>query len=309
MKKISIVTPCFNEESNVQEVYERTKQVFAQYPQYDYEHIFIDNCSLDRTVEELKKIAFQDKRIKLIVNSRNFGHIRSPYYALLQTTGDASLIMAADLQDPPEMISQFIEKWEQGFQVVAAVKDSSDEPWLYFNLRKLYYKIVSRLSEVDLIPGFHGFGLLDKVVLDAMRKMKDPYPYFRGVICEIGFNRTTLPFRQPLRKRGFTKNNLYTLYDMAMLGLVNHSKVPLRMAIFVGLFMAVVSFLLAMVYLIYKIIYWEQFSLGTAPVIIGLFLISSIQLIFMGIIGEYLGSLYTQVKDRPLVVEKERVNF
>lgn len=309
MKKISVITPCYNEEGNVQEVYEATKTVFARYANYEYEHVFIDNCSEDETVEKIKNIAARDPRIKLIVNARNFGHIRSPYYALLQVDGDAAVVMAADLQDPPEMIHQFIEKWEKGFKLVAAVKDASDEPWFYFQVRKLYYKLVNKLSDVDLIPGFHGYGLLDRVILNSMRKMKDPYPYLRGIVCEIGFPREVVHFHQPLRKRGFTKNNLYSLYDLAMTGMVNHSKVPLRMAIFVGFGMAILSFVVAMAYLIYKIIYWYEFSVGMAPVIIGIFLFSSVQLIFLGIVGEYMGSIFNQVKDRPLVIEKERVNF
>ena len=309
MKKISIVIPCYNEEGNVHEVYRRTKEVFAKHSNYDYELVYIDNCSEDKTVDEIKAIALQDKKVKLIVNARNFGHIRSPYYALLQVTGDAAIPMAADLQDPPEMISEFIAKWEEGHKVVAAVKDASDEPWLYFQIRKFYYKLVNKLSDIDLIPGFHGFGLYDHVILDSMRKLKDPYPYLRGIVCEIGFPRTIVHFHQPLRKSGFTKNNFYSLYDLAMTGMVNHSKVPLRMAIFLGFGMAIISFLVALAYLVYKIIFWYEFSVGMAPVVIGIFLFSSVQLIFLGIVGEYMGSIFSQVKDRPLVIEKERVNF
>ena len=309
MKKISVITPCYNEEGNVQAVYEATKAVFAQYSHYDYEHVFIDNCSEDNTVKEIKAIAARDPKVKLIVNARNFGHIRSPYHALLQVDGDAAIPMAADLQDPPELIHQFIKKWEEGFKLVAAVKNASDEPWLYFQVRKLYYKIVNKLADVDLIPGFHGYGLLDRVILNAMKKLKDPYPYLRGIVCEIGFPREVVHFHQPTRKVGFTKNNLYSLYDLAMTGMVNHSKVPLRMAIFVGFGMAILSFLVALAYLIYKIIYWYEFSVGMAPLIIGIFLFSSVQLIFLGIVGEYMGSIFSQVKDRPLVIEKERVNF
>lgn len=309
MKKISIITPCFNEEGNIFDVYEKTKSIFARHPNYTYEHVFIDNSSTDRTVELVKELAARDPKVKLIVNARNFGHIRSPYYALLQVDGDGAVIMAADLQDPPELISEFIKKWEEGFKVVAAVKNASDESWFYFHVRKFYYKLVNKLSDVELIPGFHGYGLLDRVVLNAMKKMKDPYPYVRGIICEIGFERALVHFHQPLRKKGFTKNNLYSLYDLAMTGMVNHSKIPLRMAIFLGFFMAIISFLVALLYLIYKIIYWYEFSVGMAPVVIGIFLFSSVQLIFLGIVGEYMGSIFNQVKDRPLVIEKERVNF
>lgn len=309
MKKISVIVPCYNEEANVQEVYEVTKAVFSKHPEYRYEQIFIDNCSEDATVEKVKAIAARDPNVKLIVNARNFGHIRSPYHALMQVDGDAAIMMAADLQDPPELIHQFLEKWKGDVKLVAAVKDASDEPWIYFQMRKLYYKIVNRLADVDLIPGFHGYGLMDRVILDAMKKFKDPYPYVRGIVCEIGFKRELVHFHQPLRKRGFTKNNLYSLYDLAMTGMVNHSKVPLRMAIFVGFGMAILSFMVALAYLIYKIVYWYEFSLGMAPLIIGIFLFSSVQLIFLGIVGEYMASIFSQVKDRPLVVEKERVNF
>lgn len=309
MKTISIVIPCYNEEDNVHTVCERTLAVFEKLPGYTCELVFIDNASTDRTVERLKEIASADAKIKIIVNARNFGHIRSPYHALMTVSGDAGIIMAGDLQDPPEVIPEFVKKWEAGFPVVLGVKHQTEERGIYFILRKLYYWMIGKLSELELIPGFHGYGLLDRVVLDKIKTLKDPYPYFRGVICEVGFPRTLVEYQQPLRKKGITKNNFYTLYDMAMLGLVNHSKIPLRLAIFLGFIMAAISFLVGIGYLIYKLIFWKQFTVGMAPMVIGLFLLSSVQLIFLGILGEYLGAIFTQVKDRPLVIEKERVNF
>lgn len=309
MKKISIVVPCYNEEDNVRAVCDRTRTVFEKLPGYAYELVFIDNASTDKTVEILKQLAAGDPKVKIIVNARNFGHIRSPYHALMNVTGDAGIIMAGDLQDPPEVIPDFIRKWEEGFLVVLGVKQQTEERGLFYCLRKIYYWAIGKLSEIELIPGFHGYGLLDRVVLDNIRNLKDPYPYYRGVICEVGFPRILVEYQQPLRKKGITKNNFYTLYDMAMLGLVNHSKIPLRMAIFLGFFMAGISFLVAISYLVYKLVFWKEFSVGMAPMVIGLFLLSSVQLIFLGIIGEYLGAVFTQVKDRPLVIEKERINF
>ena len=230
MKLISVVTPCFNEEENVEEIYGQVRAVFSKLDQYSYEHIFIDNASTDRTVSILRQISTDDKNVRVIVNARNFGHIRSPYYALLQTTGDASVVIAADLQDPPYMIRDFVEKWEEGFKVVVGVKSDSEENVVMFALRKLYYDLIERFAETDQIKNFMGFGLYDKSFVDVLRKIDDPYPYFRGLITEIGFDRAEVPYVKPTRKKGITKNNLYTLYDMGMLGFVSHSKVPLRMA-------------------------------------------------------------------------------
>lgn len=309
IKCISIVTGCYNEEENVQELYERVKKVFDSLPQYTYEHIFIDNASQDRTVDILRQIAKNDRNVKLIINSRNFGHIRSPYHAILQAKGDAVIGMVADLQDPPEMIPQFIKKWEEGYKLVIGVKAKSEESPIFFAIRKLYYKIIGSLSEIDIIKNFTGFGLYDQKVIEILRHIDDPYPYFRGLICEIGFERAIILYDQPVRKRGFTKNNFYTLYDLAMLGITNHSKVPLRLATMTGFAVAIISLIGALGYFIYKLIFWDSFSVGIAPLVIGLFFFSSVQLFFIGIIGEYIGSIQTQVLKRPLVIEKERVNF
>lgn len=307
-KLISIVTPCYNEEDNIEELYRRVVAVMAD-QSYDYEHICIDNCSTDGTVKKIKEIAGQDKRLKLIVNARNFGHIRSPYYGILQSTGDACVLIASDLQDPPEMIAEFIKKWEQGYKTVLAVKPESEESSFMFGLRKTYYRLITRISEVPLVQNATGAGLFDSVVVDILRSIQDPYPYFRGLLCEIGFPIATVPFKQPRRQRGVTKNNFYTLYDIAMLGITNHSKIPLRLMAMSGFLLAFLSLMVAFFFFVAKLIYWDSFQLGTAPIIIGLFFFGAIQAFFIGVLGEYIGSIHTQVRKMPLVVELERFNF
>ncbi len=309
MKRISVVTPCFNEEANVAEAYRQVKEVLQRLGSYEYEHIFIDNASQDKTVPILKEIAARDGNVKIIVNARNFGWIRSPYYALLQSTGDATVLLAADLQDPPSMIAEFIRKWEEGYRVVIGVKTQSKESPLMFAIRKAYYNLVSRLSEVELIKNYTGFGLYDRQVVEILRRIDDPYPYFRGLIPELGFPMARMEYTQPKRERGITSANFYRLYDVAMLGITSHSKVPLRLATMFGFGVAAISLLVAFAYLIYKLIYWNSFSLGIAPIVIGLFFFSSVQLLFLGVVGEYIGSIQTQVMKRPLVVELERINF
>lgn len=309
MKLISIVTPCYNEEDNVNEVYEKVKQVFERLSDYQYEHIFIDNASTDRTVELLKSLARKDDNVKIIVNARNFGHIRSPYHAMLDARGDAVISIVADLQDPPDMIADFIAKWEEGYKIVVGVKKESQESRLMFAIRKLYYNLIGKLSEIELIKNFTGFGLYDKKVIEILREIDDPYPYFRGLISYIGFDICRIEYTQPSRNRGITKNNFYSLYDMAMLGITNHSKVPLRIATMTGFALGTLSLVVALVYLILKLIFWNQFQAGSAPIVIGLFFFSSVQLFFIGIVGEYVGSIQTQVMKRPLVIEKERINF
>ncbi len=309
MKKISIVMPCYNEELNVERAYKAVKDALSAIGGYDYEHIFIDNASEDETFGLLKNIAASDKRVRLIRNVRNFGHIRSPYYGLLQASGDAVILMVADLQDPPELIAEFIKKWEAGNKIVVGVKTQSDESGLMFGVRRLYYGLMNRISEVRHIENFTGFGLYDREVVEILRRIDDPYPYFRGLIADIGFEIASVEYLQPARKWGITKNNFYTLYDMAMLGLTNYSKVPLRVATFLGFALSLASLLVALAYLVYKLAYWQEFSLGVAPIVIGLFFMFSVQLFFLGIVGEYIGSIHTKVLKRPLVVEKERINF
>jgi glycosyltransferase involved in cell wall biosynthesis len=309
MKLISIVTPCFNEEENVEELYKQVKHIFDNLLGYKYEHIFIDNDSVDNTVLILKRLARDDQNVKVIVNARNFGHIRSPYYAMLQASGEAVILIVADLQDPTEMIPSFINKWEEGYKVVLGVKVSSGESFLMFNIRKTYYNFINRVSEIELTKNNTGFGLYDKRIIEVLRQVDDPYPYFRGLISDIGFKSFKIEYKQPARKRGITKNNFYTLYDIAMLGITNHSKLPLRLAAMSGFILSALSLLIALIYLVYKIIFWNSFSLGIAPVVIGIFFFSSVQLFFTGIMGEYIGSIHTQVLKRPLVIERERINF
>jgi len=308
-RRISVVTGCYNEEENVRELYEQVKSVFAGMNNYSYEHIFIDNASKDRTVALLKEIAARDRNVKIIVNSRNFGHVRSPYYGILQAKGDAVIYIVADLQDPPSLIPEFIKKWEEGSRIVIGVKKKSEESALFFYLRKLYYNAISRLSEIELVKNYTGYGLYDQSVIQILRGIEDPYPFMRGLICEVGFDKALIEYQQPARKRGLTKNNFYTLYDMAMLGITNHSKVPLRLAAMTGFVVALFSLAVALGYFVYKLIHWNSFSVGIAPLVIGLFFFSAVQLFFVGIIGEYIGSIHTQVLKRPLVVEKERINF
>ena len=309
MKKLSIVSGCYNEAGNVEELVSRVAKVMDTLPGYDYEQIIIDNASTDGTQEILRKLVSGNPRLKVILNARNFGHIRSPYHGMMQAGGNAVIYMASDLQEPPELIPDFIKKWEEGAKAVVAIKDSSDESPLFFAVRKLYYRLVEGLAETRTIQNFTGFGLYDRTIMEYCRSLQDPYPYFRGLIAEIGLPVERISYHQPLRTRGFTKNNLYTLYDMAMLGITNFSKVPLRLAAMLGFVMAIMSLLVALVYLIYKLVFWYSLPVGTAPLVIGLFFFASVQLFFIGILGEYIGAIHTQVLRRPLVVEKERINF
>ena len=312
MKKISIVSSCYNEELNVEELYERVKAQMELFKdKYDYEQILVDNCSTDNTALKLRELANKDKRVKVILNSRNFGHIRSPYWAIINGSGDAVIYLASDLQDPPELIPEFIKNWENGYKIVLGQKNESQEGFLFFAVRKAFYAFIKRIAddETEMIKNCTGFGLFDKKIIEIIKSTDDPYPYFRGLLSEIGFEKALIPFVQPIRKRGFTKNNFYTLYDNAMIGVVKHSKVPLRMMAFLGFVMSAFSMFIAVTYFLVKICYWHTFQMGMAPVIIGLFFFASVQLFSMGILGEYVGAIYTRVNKKPLVVEKERINF
>lgn len=308
-KLVSIVTQCYNEEENVEDAYREVKAVFAGMEGYAYEHIFIDNASTDRTVSILKEIACSDKNVKVIVNARNFGHIRSAVYAYFQANGDAIIPIVADLQTPPYLIAEFIKKWESGYKIVFGIRKEGRESLILGGIRRLYYKIINKLSDSKLVANFIGFGLFDRQVIEIIRKIDDPYPYFRGLIAEIGFKTAQIEYVQPPRKRGKTKNNFYALYDLAMLGITNHSKIPLRMATMLGFISSLFSLLAAAIYFLYKLICWQWLSIGIAPIVIGLFFFASVQLFFLGIIGEYVGSIHTQVLKRPLVIEQERINF
>ena len=307
--KISIVTPCFNEEGNAEAVYQAVKDVFAGLPEYTYEHLFIDNASKDATPEILRGLAVRDKNVKVILNTRNFGHIRSPFYGLLQATGEAVILLVADLQDPPGMIADFLREWRKGFKVVLGVKTSSEEASAMFFIRKTYYDFVTRVSDTELTKNNTGFGLYDRVVIEDLRKIGDSYPYFRGLISELGYPSSKIEYRQPARTRGITSNNFYRLYDMAMLGITSHSKVPLRIATMAGFGLSLIGFTIAFLYLVAKLVFWNEFTLGMAPLLIGIFLFGSVQLFFIGILGEYIGAIHTQVLKRPLVIEKERIGF
>jgi glycosyltransferase involved in cell wall biosynthesis len=309
MKPISILTPCYNEEGNVKDLVEEVRSVFRGLPQYSYEHIFIDNASTDRTVAELKAIAVEDGRVKIIVNRRNFGHVRSPHHGLLQTRGDAVIVLVADLQDPPSLLPEFLRKWEDGFKVVLGVKSSSEESRLMFLVRRLYYAVLARLSDVEIVQNATGFGLYDRSFIDELRKLDDPFPYGRGLVGELGFEAARVEYRQSRRKRGTTKNSFLTLYDLAMTGITSHSMWPLRLATISGFTLSVISLLVAAGYLVYKIVYWNRFQAGIAPLVIGLFLSFSLQLFFLGLLGEYVALIHIRVMRRPLVVEKERINF
>jgi glycosyltransferase involved in cell wall biosynthesis len=309
VKTISIVTHAYNEEDNIEAMYLRIREIMQAYPQYAYEHIFIDNHSADSTAAIIRRIAAQDQHVKLIVNARNFGHIRSPVHAFLQARGDAVIGIASDFQEPPDLIPAMIAAWEEGYKMVLCVKNASGENGLVYWLRKQYYRAVERLSSVETIQNFTGFGLYDREVVDIIKGLNDPYPYFRGIIAEISLPNKRLYFHQPARKRGITKNNFYTLYDIAMLGFVSTSKVPLRLATFAGFVGALLSFLIALFYLVAKIIFWQTFSVGVAPMIIGIFFLQSLMLVFFGIVGEYIGAIYTKVQQRPYVIEQERIGF
>jgi polyisoprenyl-phosphate glycosyltransferase len=309
MKTVSIVTACFNEQDNVEELYRQVRDIMASLGRYRYEHLFIDNASTDSTVSVLKRLAAVDPNVKIIVNARNFGHIRSPMHALLQARGDAIISLVADFQDPPSLIPVFLEEWEAGYAMVLGIKRSSEEPSLFFFIRRQYYKLAESLSNIETFQNFTGFGLYDRKVMDIVRSFGDPYPYFRGMIAEIGLPHKKIPYDQPARKRGITKNNWYTLYDMGILGIINHSRVPLRLATFAGFIGAAISFLVACIYLFLKLAFWSTFSFGLAPMLIGVFFTASLQLVFMGVLGEYVGAIYTQVQKRPYAVEFERINF
>jgi glycosyltransferase involved in cell wall biosynthesis len=309
MKTISIVTPCYNEEANAERIYERVRELMSQFPQYRREHVFIDNASTDRTPDILRHLASQDPYVKVIFNARNFGSIRSPYYGFTQATGDAVILMAADFQEPPDLIPEFIRCWEQGAKMALGVRRSSEESRLVYQLRKLYYRLVNEMSDIELIKNFNGFGLYDRQMVELFKLFKNPYPYMRGMVCEIGFDKALVEFDQPLRKGGKSKMNLLSLYDWAMLGLTSHTKMPIRLATMGGFALSILSLVVAFVYLLAKLFFWNAFPMGAAPTVLGIFLFGSVQLLFIGLLGEYILSIHTLVKNNPLVIEKERLNF
>jgi len=306
--KISIVTPTYNEIENIEQIYSEIKKILENIG-CDYEHLIIDNSSTDGTIDKIKNLAKQDKRLKVIINSKNFGHIRSPFYGLLQTTGDATILMASDFQDPPELIKDYIKLWKEGNKIVLAQKNKSKENIGIFYLRKIFYRFLNFISEDDLTKDTTGSGIFDKSVVSKLKEIKDPYPYFRGLISELSNDIKTIKFEQPKRQKGYTKNNIFTLYDIGILGIVKHSRKPMRLLIILGFLSSIISILIGIFYLIYKILFWNTFSVGLAPIIIGIFFISSIQITLLGLLGEYVGVILLHQRNMPLVIEKERINF
>ena len=306
-RHVGVVLPCYNEEANIDELHDRLTKVFAGLPDYTFEMLFIDNASTDGTVTKIKALIDRDPRVKLIVNARNFGHIRSPFHGLLESAGDCVIGMATDLQDPPELIPQFLDQWNRGASMVLGQKRTSQESPSFFALRGLYYRLARAMAEVTLLEHVTGFGLYDRRVIEIMRTFGDPYPYGRGMIAEIGLPYVTIPYDQPLRKRGITKNNFYALLDLALLGITSHSKVPLRMATIAGFLLSGLSLLVAVGFLVLKLTFWYSLPAGYAPAVIGIFFLGSVQIFLIGLLGEYIGAVVTQVRHRPLVVERERV--
>lgn len=309
MKHISVMTPCYNEEGNIRNIYNAVKEQFDKMPQYTYEHIFIDNYSTDNSRKILRELAAEDSNVKVILNARNFGPNRSGSYGMLQGTGDALICIVCDLQDPPEMIPTFLQKWEEGYKVVLGQKTKSKENPLMFQVRKLYYKIMEKLSETEHLTNVTGYGLFDKEVLDMIKWMDDPDPYIRGLVTQLGYKWCLVEYTQQERTSGKSSYNFNRYFDFAITGLTHVSKKPLRIVTLVGLIMSAISFAIAIIYLVFKLVHWYEFDMGTAPILIGVFLLGSVQLACLGVIGEYIGAILTKVTKRPMVVEEERINF
>lgn len=309
MKHISVMTPCYNEEGNIRAIYRAVREQFRKLPQYTYEHLFIDNCSTDRSKEILRELAGEDGHVKVIFNVTNFGPNRSGTYGMLQGSGDALICIVCDLQDPPELIPEFLRKWEEGYKVVLGQKTKSRENPVMFQVRKLYYGLMAGLSETEHLANVTGYGLFDREVLDMIRWMDDPDPYIRGLVTQLGYKWCLVPYTQRERQSGKSSYNFYRYFDFAITGLTHVSRKPLRIATLMGFAMSAVSFFVALVYLLMKLARWDAFNMGTAPLLIGMFLIASVQLAFIGVIGEYIGAILTKVTKRPMVIEEERLNF
>lgn len=309
-KTISVMIPCYNEEENARPIYEAVRdEILKSCPNYDYEILFIDNKSQDRTREIIREICAEDKKVKAIFNARNFGQFNSPYYGIIHTSGDCTITMCADFQDPVELIPEFIKAWEKGYKIVIGRKTRSKENKIVYHLRGLYYKTIRKMSTAEMIDQFTGFGLYDKSFVETLRELKDPTPFIRGIVGELGPERYEIEYEQPQRRAGKTHNNFYTLYDAAMLSFTSYTKAGMRIATFVGFLFAFVSFLVAIGFLIAKLASWYSFSAGYAPIIISVFFIGGLQLAFLGFLGEYIMSMNVRIMNRPLVVEEERLNF
>lgn len=309
MKKISVLIPCYNEEENVEMISEAVIEQLEKLKDYDYEIIFIDNCSTDKTQQLVTDLCNKNSKIKAIFNCRNFGQFNSPYYGMQQTSGDCTILLSADFQDPVEMIPKFVSEWEQGYKIVIGIKNKSQENKIMYFLRSCYYKIIKKIADTEQIEHFTGFGLYDKEFIEVLKKLDDPTPFLRGIVAELGFKRKEIPYEQPKRKAGKTHNNFYTLYDAAMLSFTSYTKVGLRLATFIGIFIAIISFLVGMIYLVLKLIYWDRFVAGTIPILIGMCFLGSIQLFFIGFLGEYILAINSRLMKRPLVVEEKRINM
>lgn len=310
MKKISILIPCYNEEENVVPMSEAIVDLFEnKLTEYDYELVFIDNDSHDMTRTLLREICKNNSKIRAILNAKNFGQFNSPYYGILQTTGDCTISMVCDFQDPIELIPQYLQEWENGYKIVIGIKTSSRENPVMYHLRSMYYKIIKKFSDVEQIEHFTGSGLYDKEFVQVLRELKDPTPFLRGIVAELGFRRKEIPYEQPERRAGKTHNNFYRLYDAAMLSFTSYTKIGLRIATFLGILCGIVCILIGIIYLVLKLVLWERFAAGMAPVLIGMFFLGSIQLFFLGFLGEYILSINQRVMNRPLVIEEERINF
>ncbi len=310
MKTISVLIPCYNEEENVVPLSEAIIEQFTkELPSYDYEIVFIDNDSSDTTRVKLRQLCKGNKKIKAIFNAKNFGQFNSPYYGILQTTGECTIAMCCDFQDPPEMIPKLVYEWENGAKIVSAIKTTSKENKLKRFFRTCYYKIIKKMSNVEQIEHFTGFGLYDKDFVEVLRDLKDPTPFLRGIVAELGFKRKDIPYEQQKRRAGKTHNNWYSLYDAAMLSFTSYTKIGLRIATIGGFIIGFISFVIALVYFIMKLANWDSFIMGNAPIVIGVFVLGGIELFFIGLLGEYIMSINNRVMKRPLVVEEERINF
>lgn len=309
-KTISIMIATFNEEENARPIYEAVKQCLEmRLPEYDYEILFIDNRSTDGTRPILRQICKENKRVKAIFNVRNFGQFNSPYYGLIHTSGDCTISLCADFQDPVEMIPVFVKEWEKGGKIICAIKESSKENKLLYFLRRCYYKIIHKISSIEIIENFTGFGLYDRKFIDVLRDLHDPTPFYRGLVAELGFDRVEVPYTQAQRRAGKTHNNWFTLYDAAMLSITSYTKIGLRLPVILGFLLSLISMTVAIVYLVCKLIWWHEFAAGISPALIGTFFLGSVQLFFIGVLGEYILSINERMKNRPLVVEQERINF
>jgi len=305
-QSVGIVIPCHNEEENIDEMFARMNEICGSFGNYSFEFLFVDNGSTDGTVSKLRRIAAADPRVGVIVNARDFGWIRSPFHGIMESSGDCVIVLASDLQDPPELIPKFIAEWEEGADVVLGRKTNSAESGLMWALRSIYYKMASAIADVPLLQHVTGFGLYDRRVVEIMREYRDPFPYLRGLISDIGLPTALIDYEQPSRKRGLTKSNFTRLFDVAMLGMTSHSKVPLRLATYAGLVLSAASLAVAFTFLILKLVFWFSLPTGYAPVVIGVFFLGSVQIFLIGLIGEYLLATLSQSRHRPMVVERER---